>query len=224
MAFLKNRLLLAGIVVIAAVAAILAVLLRPSDAKAAGPWTGCGLGISGQLLQGTASVGGPVFIGADGQAVTGSAFCDWQQGSAPFVIGLFADYSRIFGDLKTIGATYDWSVGGRAGILVTNDALLYAHGEWLRVSGSSIPNVDGIGVGAGLEVKLPSAPNVSVDMRYTHDFMDNKTFGPSVDVRGDSIRLGLNFKLGAGPVPSIFDDRAPVPASRACDPKLASCK
>jgi len=211
-----------GFIMLAALAGAMAIVtvVGTSKSHAGTSWTGCGAGVHGGLMEGAVNQG-PIDIGSSGQTAGVSVFCDYQM--AALVAGLFVDADRVWGDLHTLGANYDLSVGGRLGILPSQNALIYGHSEWTRfyTTGFLNQDVDAWGVGGGIEVKIKGTP-ASVDLRYTHQFVDNKNIAPGADIRGDQIRLGVNFKIGPNLQPQIFDDSPePVPA---CDPKLANCK
>jgi hypothetical protein len=216
---LKDRKFWAAFVVCLS-AALLFLTYSASKAKAGTSWTGCGAGVHGALIEGGASAGGPVGLSMTGQSAGVSLFCDYQMQA--LVAGVFLEGDYVWGDLHKFGIDNTVTVGGRLGVLPTQNALVYALGQWTRILGSG-DHLDSWGMGAGIEVKIPKTP-ASLDFRYTHLWVEKDAFGPGVDVRGDSIRLGVNFKLGPNLVPVLFDD-APESAVKGCDPKLAgSCK
>ena len=167
---------------------------RPAPrAAAAGPsWTGCGVGVHVGRANADADFGAPINIGANGTMGGVSVLCDgnWDR----FVLGLFAEYDRVWGDLHTLGVNSDITLGGRAGVLITQAALAYAHVAWSRVdAGSGLSNIDGIKIGAGIEVKIPDTP-FSLDLRYTHAMYENVA-NSGIDVSADEARLGLNYRF-----------------------------
>ena len=158
-------------------------------------WTGCGVGIGASLLDGELSgFGGPTNIGADGQMLDARFLCDVQMGS--FVVGLNADYGRVFGDLETLGADTAWALGGRVGPLINPNTLLFVSGGWTRAETSVIGNLDGWYLGGGLETKLPSSPLYLV-LEYQRRTFDLTDIGAPAGLDGtvDVIRAGVNIKL-----------------------------
>jgi opacity protein-like surface antigen len=202
-------------------ALIFVTVFSPRKAHADDSWTGFGAGVHGGLMDAAiAPTSSPIEIGSTGQFVGGSAFGNYQMGS--MVIGAFVDYDRALGDLKTLGLVDFWTVGGRVGFLPVSNTLLYSHSGWSRFNVDGLGHLNGWNLGAGIEVKI--AKNASIDMRYTHTWLDVKDVaGPGVDARGDSIRIGLNLALYKEGKVSIFDD-GPAPVSKACDPKMANCR
>ena len=170
--------------------ALLALGILAGAGPAAAINTGCGLGAHAGLLEGSADVG-PIHIGVDGQSVGGSVFCNYRMGS--MVIGAFAEMDKVFGDLDSLlGIDTTISAGGRVGVMPTNNSLLYTGVQhtWIRGSGES---VTAWGVLGGLEVGIADTP-LSVDLRYTHLFVED-VLGPTADVAGKSIRVGLNWSF-----------------------------
>jgi hypothetical protein len=152
--------------------------------------TGCGVGVHGGLLEGNADVG-PLHLGVDGQSVGGSVFCNYRMGA--MVIGAFAEMDKVFGDLDSLlGIDTTISAGGRVGVMPTNNALVYTGVQhtWIRGAGDSLA---AWGVFGGLEVDIADTP-LSLDMRYTHLFVED-VLGPTADVAGKSIRVGLNWSF-----------------------------
>ena len=154
-------------------------------------WTGCGLGLHVSRVNADVDLG-PINIGANGHTAGVSALCD--VAFDRLVLGVFVDYDRMWGDLEAI-VNSDLTVGGRAGVLVTQAALFYAHAGWSRVDLAGGSDLDGYKVGIGVEVKIPSAP-VSLDLRYTHGMYDN-VMGSGLDASSDSVRLGLVYRFFA---------------------------
>lgn len=220
MHILKDRKTWLGIVLSLAFAMILVTLYSPTKAKAGTSWTGCGAGIHGALVTGNAAFGN-AHVGQNGESGGVSVFCDYQMQA--LVAGLFVEGDAIWGDLHTSAkVNYDLTVGGRLGVLASQQALLYGAGQFTRIyTSNGINDLDSVGLGGGIEVKIKGTP-ASVDLRYMHLWVGNKPFPAGVDVTADTIRLGLNFKLGPNLQPVLYDDTPEPPAP--CDPKLCGSK
>jgi hypothetical protein len=170
--------------------ALLALGILAGAGPAAAINTGCGIGGHGALLQGTADLG-PINLGVDGQAVGGSIFCNYRMGA--MLLGAAIEGEKVFGDLDSLlGIDTTISAVGRVGVMPTNNAVLYTGVQhtWIRGAGDSLT---AWGVLGGLEVGIADTP-LSVDFRYTHLFVED-VLGPSVDVGGKSVRLGLNWSF-----------------------------
>ena len=156
-------------------------------------WTGCGVGLHGSRVNAEADFGAPINIGANGYSAGVSALCDLAFDR--LVLGVFVDWDKVWGDLHTIGVNSILTVGGRAGVLVTQATLLYAHAGWNRVDLSGGSDINGYSLGLGSEVKLQGTP-VALDMRWTHrEFAD--VMGSGIDASSDEFRLGLTYKFFA---------------------------
>jgi len=221
MNFVKNvgriSLLLTGLVA----ASIFAV--TPAKAQ----FSGCGAGVFGGGTIGTASISAiPVGLFADGWSPGVTGECGWKFGS--MYLGAGVDYSWQYGDLEKIGVKNDLTIFAKAGVVVSNTAMVYAHGGWTRLSTSG-PDIDGWKAGLGSEIKLSNTP-LYLDLRYTYAVYDAGDIHPSlsvVDLTGHSFRVGLNVKLG----PGMFGGKGPVfsnedySRSEGCDPKIdRGCK
>ncbi len=182
---------------------------KPAAAPAAAPavasWTGFGVDVHGALPTATLDGGYPINASIDGQMVGLGVFYNHQFVGSSIVVGVDANYDRLFGDLQSFaGVDYAVTLGLRAGVLVTNSTLIYARGEWLRAVGSG-DHVDGWGFGGGIEVRIKDAP-VSLALEYMHDWMDKDAFGPGVDVTADRVTARIKFDMYNKPVKSIFVD------------------
>ena len=166
-------------------------------------WTGFGVDVHGSLATGTADFGAPVNLSVDGQMAGLGAFYNHQFGV--LVLGADVNYDRMWGDLHSFGVDYALSIGLRAGLLPSKTTLVYARGEWIRVSGSG-DSVDGWGIGGGIETKIAGTP-VSLALEWMHDWFDKDKFGPSADVTADRITGRVKFDLYNKPATSLFADR-----------------
>jgi outer membrane immunogenic protein len=134
-------------------------------------WTGCYLGGGGGFgmwnQENTGFIDGPpvrqfeatTTAGGRGYFGTVQAGCDYQFGGQ-FVVGAFGDYdfsslkanvsptNGLFGEEKMSSA---WSVGGRAGWLVTPSLLVYFSGGYTEATFDRV-NLSGLAVGAPTNV------------------------------------------------------------------------
>lgn len=179
---------------IALVGAFLLMAVSPASAQ----WNGCWVGASAGIANADMDFGAPVNVGSNGGTLAARAGCDVQMSN--IVVGAFADYAFVVGDLRTAGVNTEAVLGGRAGIALPDSktlAFASAGHSWVDTDG---PSGRGWFVGGGLEAKLGGP--LSMDVEYRHGWYD---FGqPSgVDVTADQIRLGFKVKLGDAP--TLFD-------------------
>lgn len=166
----------------------------PYMPPAATGWTGCGVSGHAGLVNADADFGAPINIGANGQTAGAGVYCD--RAFDRFVIGAFADYNWVFGDLNTLGAENVWTAGGRAGILVTQSILAYGLVAFKRVELAGSGHQNGYAVGGGLETKLPGAP-FFVALEYQKHTYSN-VGGSTVDINADEVMLRLRYKFSMG--------------------------
>lgn len=214
-------------------AILTAALFAVSANAAQAGWTGCHLGV--QLGQGFANnkadlaLGGVASLSIDGLAASGLQYganfgCDLQVGDR-FVVGAFADY--MWADLKhtdtlTLGglnATLSaamkdsWTIGGRAGALVTPTTLAYGLIGYTNQDTADITlttnagfgltlspgTLSGLTLGGGIETKL--MPNMSLSLEYRYTELDSVTMpiiaGATMELTPEvhSVRLGLNYRF-----------------------------
>lgn len=113
---------------------------------------------------GTGALTSDFGFGVDGYALSGRAGADVQINR--IVLGIVGDYQWDHISAGGFSATpKEWGVAGRAGVLVTNDALLYALAgpRWLEVSGM---DTKGLMVGGGMEVAMTK--NWRLGLEYQH--------------------------------------------------------
>ena len=184
-------------------------------------WSGCGVGVGASHTIGEINAGGPIGLASTGQMAHASLNCDWRM--QQIVMGLDANYGFMFGDLESLGVKRDLTLSGRAGVLATSNALVYGHVGWSHLwitNLANTPDINGIKVGFGTEIKLADAP-LYIDTRYSFGMYDvDKIFGPGIDARTHAVMVSLKFKFGPKYQPPVIFDDVPAP----CDPKLASCK
>ena len=163
--------------------------------------------VSGNLL----SIDG---IGASGFAGGGQVGCDYQINR--FVIGAFGDYlwhdqefkAGVLDGLATTSYDIDnqWSVGGRAGILVNENTLAYGLVAYTKAETSDLhyslgtshgklplDELEGWTVGGGLETRLVGNLFLGAEYRYTKfddirtNLYDDELFGG-----GDKLKVDLD--------------------------------
>ena len=203
-----------------ALAVATAFAVQPASAQ----FSGCGAGVFGSGVIGTADFGAPFGLQSTGWAPGVTAECGWKFGS--MYVGLAGDYAWIQGDLEKLGFKNEMYLYGKGGVVVSNATMIYAHAGWKQISTSG-PDLTGWAGGIGSETKLGSTP-LYLDLRYTYSVYDESKLGlPStIDLNSHAFRVGLNVKLG----PGMFGGKGPVfsnedYASTGCDPKTdKNCK
>lgn len=201
--------------------AMIAWICLAGSSKAA-DWTGCYVGahVGMSSTVTTADFGGFATIdgfGTEGAAGGITAGCDKQIDKV--VVGVWGDYtwhdqefsisSPYVGALAALSLDDQWSIGGRAGYLVTPDALVYGLVGYTRASyGSltspafgasmSVPDFAGIIVGGGAELALGSG--WSMDARYTYTKLDSETvdiggFPLGLDPSIHTVRVGAAYRF-----------------------------
>lgn len=192
----------------------LAMIALSSFIVKAHAWSGCGAGAHASHMVGELNGGGPIGLSSTGHLAGVSVNCDWRM--QQIVIGGEAAYSFMFGDLESLGIQRDLTLTGRLGVLITPAALLYGHAGWTQLDTSG-PNINGVKLGFGTELKLPDAP-LYIDTRYSYAIYDvDSIIGPGVDARGHAISVALKFKFGEKYQPAniLAPEPAPKPAASA---------
>jgi outer membrane immunogenic protein len=231
-------------------------LVKAQAQSAPASWTqfylGGGIGLNAQTGRSLVTAGGVIgatfsvegFQGAN-LGLSATAGFDYQV-SPLFVVGGFADYdwsqgdttltaSTSFGDAGSATALRldgGWTIGGRAGVLLGPDVLLYGLGGFtqMRVNNWSITSggftlqepsltLDGHTLGGGIEYRLAS--NVSLRAEYRHISLARAT---TVDVANGLVwttdvsahvgRLMAAYRFGGPgmPAPTPPPMRAPLAA------------
>lgn len=155
------------------------------------PWSACYAGVA---IGAVAGVMDPIY-GVDGYAFAGFGGCDIQMGR--IVIGATVDYGQMH--VTAFGATEEakhLSFGGRAGVLPTDNTLLYAKLARPRLTFDG-DNTNGIGVGGGIDTML--APNWMLRLEYTRE-----TFDDLPNARAHVIWAGIAYKFDKFPVSGIL--------------------
>ena len=191
-----------------------------SGSNAQAQWTGCGAGVFGGIVDANLGPLGPnVDLSSQGQLAGITLNCDYRVQA--FVLGAFAEYAWLFGDLEKLGAQTDFTLGGRVGVLISPTSLLYAHAGWGQSDIKGIGTLENIKLGLGNEFRIPNSP-IYLDMRYSYVMFDDSKIPSSVDLDAHVFRLGLNLKFGPGAFGgkgAVFDTET----GKKCDPKMANC-
>lgn len=165
-------------------------LLGPSsDPVKGGAWSGFGVGLYGSLIN--ADTDTVPSLGLTGQLVGVTVSYSHQIGA--FVVEGFGEYGWMLGDLKDLGVSTEMAVGGRAGVLMNQQTLLYAVGAraWLD---TDFGTIDGWQYGGGVALRLAGTPTV-VKLEYRH--VDWNTSGLiGVDATDDRVMAILSVQLG----------------------------
>ncbi len=164
---------------------------------------------------GTSGFGASLRIGADYQVnnwlVVGAfANVDWSQVETKFSLGA----GGAGASLDLLGIDHAWTIGARAGLLVTPDTLSYLLIGYTEVAFSDItfagllpafkvPDGHGVVVGSGFEHRLTS--NVSLTGEYRASFLDEETLFSVpglIDLSTETVlhtgRVGLAYRFGGG--------------------------
>jgi len=182
--------------------ALLAATLSTSLATSAQAGTGCYIGLAAGMASTTTNAtvdavpaGGPSAnlatidgLGSQGSLVGVGGGCDLVMDNK-FVLGAFGDYvwhkqsfnASAIGASINLDLTKQWTVGGRAGVFVTDSTMLYALAGWTKLStdgiGGSItaglPDMTGTVLGGGMEVTL--SKHIKAALEYRHTSFDSQT-------------------------------------------------
>lgn len=208
-------------------------------------WTGCYIGGEAGYSSTKTDVDVPISngnqsvnllsidgIGTAGATGGGAVGCDYQ--IQRFVIGAFGDYlfhdqdfsASLLGGIA--GVSYDvknqWSVGGRAGVLLTDNVLAYGLVAYTQADTSdlkwnlgnqtgviSLDQLEGWTVGGGLETQIRGNWFVGAEYRYTKfdDISTNlATFGNAkidldTETEAHTGLLTVKYKWGGSMLPSV---------------------
>lgn len=192
-------------------AAALASTLIAAPAAANPSWTGCHVGIHAGDTVAASEISVPGFASLDGLSSEGGqigpvAGCDVQ--IERFVLGGFIDYAFRSVDTKvtlgglseSVGLENAWSIGGRAGVLLTPHTLAYGLVAYQRSdfddAGSGlISDLSGIAVGGGLETEFSPGWALRGEYRYV-DYSGEDILGiADLDTSEHSFRAGLVWKF-----------------------------
>ncbi len=174
-------------------AGILGNVYIADDANAG--WKGCGVSASASYNAGVLED----YYGAEGPGIAAGVSCDVQIDR--FVIGAAADYGwKRFEWANTDVDVKGWSATGRAGILVTNGALLYALAGWTQVTGeigNNSVDLDGAVAGGGIELDLTHGFFGALEYRRLMLETDDK-WSETANIDSVGVRLTYKFDLNTG--------------------------
>jgi outer membrane immunogenic protein len=194
-------------------------------------WTGCYAKIEGGAAAANNQVAFGKYVDIDGFGATGGTVglgggCDVQ--FQQFVIGAFGDFNWLQGMDTSIDTAwgnvahlkYDdqWALGGRAGVLLTNDTLLYALAAYTELNTSdleilggaeklTVPKFTGYALGGGMQTRITE--HILLGMEYRYNKYDvgqidvpytpiNLTMEPVVQTVHATLTYEFNF-FGAPP-------------------------
>jgi outer membrane immunogenic protein len=182
----------------------------PGVTTAKGGWTGGYVGVGGgyQVSDTEVSVPGISIIdGLSGRGWTGDARVgfDWQpSASMPLVFGILGGYN--LGGVKTeafngvASATLDatWYVGGRIGVALPTNTLIYGGAAWQQAKGelggvfSGSATDEGIMYIAGIEQKV--APHVTLGAEYSLSQYQFAAGPLAIEPDVHAFKVRLNFR------------------------------
>ena len=198
-----------------------AMVFSAKSAKAEGYNSGCGIGVFTGHAIANADFGAPIGISSTGVIPGIMVDCGARIGSGIYA-GATVSYGYAFQDLKTVGLNTDLSIGGRAGIILGANTLLYGHVSWSRLD-TDFGKMDGWKWGPGVGIVLPGS-TWELTLQYeigTYNLGDVGLTG--VDLETRTVRGGLSYRFDAK-VPAPLASLADSPAPAKCDPKMANCK
>jgi len=119
-------------------------------------------------------------------------------------VGLFADYAfgKIDGTVADITSSIDnqWAIGARLGYLRSSTLWYatagYTEADWQVQISTRSANKTLNGYFVGLGVEQAFSPNLSLKLEYRFSNYDEVPGTLAFDSEINSIRLGLNWKLG----------------------------
>jgi outer membrane immunogenic protein len=105
--------------------------------------------------------------GVDNTKVTYGATTGYDRQFGRFVVGVEATAANVF-DRADLG------VGARAGIVPSKDVLIYGRVGYANLNQRTLPNLEGVSVGGGIEANVVGPFYGKVEYRYT-DFSGTNT-------------------------------------------------
>jgi len=163
------------------------------------PWTGLWASVNLSYTMQSTEVG-PLAFDAKAMSYGLGVGYDVQLGRV--VIGVMADHDWTKADSAISEFSRSWFVGGRAGWLITDNALLYGLAGYTSLDGTVPAGFDtykGLTVGGGLEILRPFAlpKNWSLKAEFRHvDLGSDPIGGPfTAEHSQNQGRLGLAYRF-----------------------------
>jgi outer membrane immunogenic protein len=177
-----------------ALAAALLGALAATPAAAGSNWSGFYVGAAGSYNAATVED----TLGSEGPGITGLVGYDGRINR--FVLGAWAEYGwKTFDWASVIDVDVKgWAVGGRAGFLVTDTAMLFVSAGYTQADADlTFASVDlsGVVVGGGAEIDLSHGFFLRPEYRYTRYEVDDLS---DIDATVHEARLGLVYKFSVG--------------------------
>lgn len=137
------------------------------------------------------------FIGL--RTFTGGIHAGFDMQIGRIVAGPYAEVN--FTDVEEI--SYQWEAGGRAGVLVTDRALVYGLLAWSKLvpEDGRIDSVDGVKYGGGVELAVTR--NLFMNLAVTQTMFDIEDLPDDVDATDNRATVGFHLKFGGSPLPSL---------------------
>lgn len=216
---------------IAGISLFLSLTATASAADTKTNWTGCYIGVGVGMASTTNNasidvVGGPSIIGIDGLGSNGAAFggqvgCDIQI-AKQFVVGAWGSYDwhnqewsissgLIGGPIATMSIDTQWAIGGRAGVIINENVLVYGLIGYTQMQTSAVKvpllatsfavsDFSGMVFGGGMEMALGNGLFLTGEYRYSRFDAEAASLIPGVlnlnmepDMHTVSARLTYRF-------------------------------
>lgn len=194
-----------------AYATLAAALAMSASAAEAQSWTGCYVGVYAGYTVAASEISVPGFASLEGLSSEGGQIgpiggCDLQLDR--LVVGAFADYAfrsvdttvTLGGFSESVGLENAWSIGGRAGFLITPQTLAYGlvayqESDFDDAGTGIISDLSGIAFGGGLETEFSPGWRLRGEYRYV-DYSSKDILGVAeLDTSEHSFRAGLVWKF-----------------------------
>ena len=199
---------------IATATALLIGSMSYANAQSSSKWTGCHVGGSIAAVSVNNRFSGSGFgvdTGAQGGGLGVGVGCDMALPDSSIVLGLFGDFLWMNADSRAnlyhysakLDYNHQWTVGGRAGTLLTPDVLAYALVGYTELDTSnlrfgyhniSVGTFSGYTVGGGLETAF--GENMLVGLEYRYSDLDSvRKYGINIDPDTQVVKLNVKWKL-----------------------------
>ena len=160
--------------------------------QAGAPWTGCGFGGHASLMNGGVNVWGPIDLSVEGHKLGADLFCNGQYGK--LVAGIGVEWDKAYGNLSDFGLKDQITALARLGYLVNAGTLAGVHVDWIQLRADS-DKTNGWGWGPFVQFKVPNAPNLFAELRYTRgEFTD--AFGSGEKLVTNEVGVHVTYKFG----------------------------